>query len=146
MLSRLVLVLVFAILEESFSINQVKNAKDITSGYVATRRDTGETLYFNAKAGLFVYSDCRLPWEARSYINTVKFRKTRYTKKEIERADLAHIIRERMGWPSTATIKKLINTGGVLNMPITSKDVDRDLDIYGRAYADAAGKFTYNVC
>ena len=133
----------FATLEESFSVNQTKSAKDITSGYVATRRDTGETLCFSAKAGLFVYSDCRLPWEARSYISTVKLRKTRYTKKEVERADLAHLIRERTGWPSTATMKKLISTGGVLSMPITSKDTDRDLDTYGRAHADAAGKFTY---
>ena len=28
-------------------------------------------------------------------------------------------------------------------MPITSKDIDADLDIYGQSYADAAGKFTY---
>ena len=63
--------------------------------------------------------------------------------RQVEKADLAHLIRERMGWPSTATLKKIISTGGVLNMPITSKDVDADLDIYGRSYADAAGKFTY---
>ena len=132
----------FAELETQFSVDQVKDNKDTTAGYVATHRKTGTKLVFKRTAGLLVYYGVNLPTEARSYINTVKLRKQKYTKREIAKADLAHIIRERMGWPSTATMKKIINTGGILNMPITSKDVDRDLDIYGRSYADAAGKFT----
>ena len=135
-------ILALSVLEETFSVDQVKK-KDITCGYVACHRVTGEALHFNCRSGLFVYSDSRLPREASSYINTVSFRKTKYTKRQVEKADMAHLIRERMGWPSTATIKKIINTGGILNMPITSKDIDTDLDIYGRSYADAAGKFTY---
>ena len=59
-------------------------------------------------------------------LNELIYRKTKYTKRQIEKADLAHRIRERMGWPSTATIKKIINTGGVLSAH-TSKDVDHDL-------------------
>ena len=130
-------------LESTHSVNQVKSKKDLTVGYTARNRVTNQIFNFEQRCRLFVHSATRIPRQSVVYINTVKERKRRYTKAEIAKANLAHIIRERLGWPSTATLKKIINTSSIRNIPITSMDVDRDLDIYGRSYADAAGKFTY---
>ena len=132
-----------SLLENTHSVNQVKSKKDMTVGYTATNRNTRQVFNFQQRARLFVHSATRLPKVSLSYVNTVERRKRMYTKAELAKADLAHLIRERLGWPSTATLKKIINTSSIRNMPITSIDVDRDLDVYGRSYADAAGKYTY---
>ncbi len=133
-----------AALEKDFSVNQVKDNRDRTAGFIATNRKSKEEFSFQKRSNLFVYYAVRIPREAKSYVNTVKFRKRKYSKREIQRADLAHLIKERMGWPSNDMLKRIINSGCMLNMPITSADVDRDLDIYGQSWGEAAGKFVYH--
>lgn len=135
-------ILSYALLEKECTITAIKHKK-MTVGFDVDNNSTHLHYFFKQRARLFTYNCSTLPSTSRVYVNRVSSRKRRYTSKQVKRAELAHLIRERLGWPSTATLKRLINSSAIHNLPITSMDVDRDLDIFGRSYADAAGKFTY---
>jgi len=135
-------ILSYALLEKDCSITPIKH-KNVTVGFDVDNNDNHLHYFFKQRSRLFTYQCSPILSSSKVYVNQVSFRKRRYTSKQIKKAELAHLIRERLGWPSTATLKRIINSSAIHNLPITSMDVDRDLDIFGRSYADAAGKFTY---
>ena len=65
-----------------------------------------------------------------------------YTKKEIGRAIQARELLKKLGFVSYAEAKRVLNTGVMINCPLTSSDIDRAEEIYGPDVAQLKGKMT----
>lgn len=72
--------------------------------------------------------------------STVTENEKQYSKREVEQAKLARNVSDRLGHPSTQQLVKMINSGSILNCPITADDVIRANDIYGPAVPSLKGK------
>jgi hypothetical protein len=100
----------------------------------------GPISFFNRFNGLYVY-DLE---ETQSFamVSTVEERKKRYKKREIKAAEDAKELLRKMGLPSVASLVKLINSGSILNCPVTAHDVLRAQDIWGPDIGSLKGKTT----
>ena len=126
------------------SIDLVKNSKGNITAFKATCKSTDRAFMFQARSGgLFTYTGIRVADHGRTYVNTVKQNKTFFSKKEVRRADKALLYRSRLCYPSIAEYKRMVFNGVLKDFDITTKDIDTMEKIYGKAYADAAGKSTY---
>ena len=75
-------------------------------------------------------------------ITTVEENATKYTSREVEAANKARELISKLGNPATATVVRMINSGNIMNCPITAKDVFRSENIYGPSVANLKGKTT----
>lgn len=127
------------------SINLVKNNKDVTTAFSAIHRENpGDTYLFKHRSnGLFAYDGFKVVNQARAYVLRVRDKKQKYKPEEVKRAEHALLMRARMGYPNVQHFKKMIVAGTVQNIGVTTKDVDIAEDIWGKYYADAAGKTGY---
>jgi hypothetical protein len=73
---------------------------------------------------------------------TVAERESLYTKKEVMRARQAQEFIKASGYASEKEAAHMVNDGNITGVPITSKDVHRAFDIYGRSAAAVRGKTT----
>jgi hypothetical protein len=75
-------------------------------------------------------------------VQTVAQNKERYTKQELEKADLARTIIQRAAFPSDKGMAAMLNEGNLINSPITSSDVHRATKIDGANVPAHIGKAT----
>ncbi len=68
--------------------------------------------------------------------------KTDYTDDEIARADKVRELQKCMMWPSRAAMNELLNNTSQNNSGLSTKDLDRAIEIYGEAPEILAGKMT----
>jgi len=77
---------------------------------------------------------CTLQHKKNStFINTVEKNEAMRTKRELERAKDAAKLHATLGFPDYNAVSKLINTGGIINCKVTSKDVRTAVEIFGPA-------------
>ena len=74
------------------------------------------------------------------YISTVSDNLKLYSKREIQKADVAIDMCKKLGYPSEASIKRMISGGVLTNRDVTVEDVDRALSIYGKPLGLIKGK------
>jgi hypothetical protein len=72
-------------------------------------------------------------------VTTTKSAESNYTTSEVKRAQQANTMIARLGFPAKTTMIKAINASCINNLPATSKDVVRAVEIYGNI-ADTKGK------
>ena len=103
--------------------NEVLEFKQCGSGlyYFDTDQDEAKRSVTNVSQEVTNYS----------LLSTVKSNKSYFTRKEIEGADKARLLQAKLGWPSTADLKRYINNNLIINCPITSDDIARADAIYG---------------
>ena len=73
---------------------------------------------------------------------SVKEMRGHYTKAEVERADLAVKMMDRLGHCSAQDLMRMLTAGTITGVPITTRDVERSLKIYGRPIPALQGKST----
>jgi len=71
---------------------------------------------------------------------TVQERESRYTKRQVEAARAARELARAMGYPSNASMIKLLQSGAIINVPTTVSDLQRAEAIYGPDIAALKGK------
>lgn len=71
---------------------------------------------------------------------TVQEREAKYTKREVQAAKDARELTRSMGYPSNVSMIKLLQSGAILNAPITVADLQRAEAIYGPDIAALKGK------
>ena len=126
------------------STDLVKSGKGEVTAFKATCKSTDRAFMFQARpGGLLTYTGIRIADCGRTYVNTVKQNKSHFSKKEVRRADKALLYRSRLCYPSIAEYKRMVFNGVLKDFDITTKDIDTMEKIYGKLYADAAGKSTY---
>ena len=73
---------------------------------------------------------------------TTAERERLYTKREVVRAQQAQEFIKASGYASEKEAAHMVNDGNITGVPITSKDIHRAFDIYGRSAAAVRGKTT----
>jgi hypothetical protein len=71
---------------------------------------------------------------------TVSENESKYTVREVKQAKLAVELQKKMGYASTQDIVEMINSGSIINLPITVRDVKIAEEIYGKSVAIMKGK------
>ena len=66
-----------------------------------------------------------------SFLSTFAINEQHFTRKEIEQADKARILKAHLGWPATDDFKRLVAENFLINCDITVDDVSRAVVIYG---------------
>ena len=132
-------------IEKIMSINLIKNNKDVTIAFSAIHKENpGDTYLFKHRSNkLFSYEGFKIVNHARSYVLRVRDKMKKYKPDEIKRAERALLMRARMGYPNVQHFKKMLVAGTIQDINVSTKDVDIAEDIWGKYYADAAGKTGY---
>ena len=111
---------------------------DVTYGdkeFVVTTYDT--TKHFIQKNKLHVLQNFD---NENILLNTVFENKKIFTKREIEHAEIALELFKNFGYPSVGSLKSMINSG--INSPISIKDIDNCIQIFGEPVAGIKGRTT----
>jgi len=87
-------------------------------------------------SGLYVY---HLRFKS-IHMATVTDNEARYTKREVEGAKRARLLKESAGYPSNADLAWALARGDIINTDVTAKDLKRMVDIYGPSLGDLKGK------
>ncbi len=74
---------------------------------------------------------------------SVREMESRYTKKEVSRANIASDMLEKLGHCAPQDLIRMLRAGSIVGVPITVADVERSLSIHGRPVATIKGKSTY---
>ena len=80
------------------------------------------------------------PEDAYLFLHTVGSNKANYTLREIEGADKAQALYQKLGHPSEHEFRQILEKNLVRNCPITSDDAQHALQIYGPDLATLKGK------
>ena len=122
-------------IEDKYEITYVQGEK-----YIVHLPD--RDLEFKRKGKLYVadMSDW-VTTPTRVHATTAE-RERLYTKKEVVRAQQALEFIKASGYASEKEAAHMVNDGNITGVPITSKDIHRAFDIYGRSAAAVRGKTT----
>ena len=74
------------------------------------------------------------------FYDTVEGRKQQFTKAQVRRAELAVQMLRKLADPSPESLCKMLNSGAILNCPITAKDVRRAVNLFGPTLESIRGK------
>ena len=107
----------------------------------------GHEFVFTPRDGLYSYlgvNDANRADEAGGYsmVSTVKNNETLYSQREIAKAKEAKEFLRRLGYPSVQDACNLVNKGGIVNCPVTSRDIIRARNVYGPDLGEIKGKLT----
>lgn len=134
-------ILSLSMIQQKFSIDLVKNNHDFISAFTATDRENGHIYKFKQlNGGLFGYEGKMHICQSKAYVTRVRDLKKLYTKKQIQGAEKALLLRQRLSYPNIQEFKKMVIAGSLKDLDITSKDIDVMDHIFGKQYAEAAGK------
>ena len=103
----------------------------------------GDIYIFRPKMGVYVHNlyNSRDTQKFRlSLVTTVTELKNNYTVREVQRAEEARELSKRLGSPSDEVLIKFMESGSLLNCPLTSKDIKRAHDIFGPGIQSLKGK------
>jgi Reverse transcriptase (RNA-dependent DNA polymerase)/Zinc knuckle len=96
-----------------------------------------KVIFQQSEQGLY-YTD--MATEGSIFVNTVAANKSRYTRRELARADLARRLQGMIGRPSTKDYLNIVNKNLLTNCPITAADIMAAEEIYGPDLGSLKGK------
>jgi len=100
---------------------------------------------FERKLGIYVLTGEARTRQEATFIATVQRNQRGYSKYEVERADRARELVSRLGYPGTAKVIQMLNSGAIMNCDVSSADVLRAEEIYGPPLAALKGKTAANT-
>ena len=128
--------------DENASANVLSYSELLEKKHLITLQDEGKTMVVNVNGKPYLFR-CRNGLHVQqTLLATVHDNEANYTDREVAAAKQARLVIERMGYPGVKTMMQLINSGAVLEMPITTADVRRCYEIYGKSLAEIKGKTT----
>jgi Reverse transcriptase (RNA-dependent DNA polymerase)/Zinc knuckle len=99
--------------------------------------DGSEVIFQQSEQGLFYFD---MATTGSIFVNTVATNKTRYTRRELARADLARRLQQTIGRPSTRDFINIVNKNLLPNCPITAVDIMAAEEVYGPDLGSLKGK------
>ena len=111
---------------------------------MVVHKKNGEQMKFLESSGGLYYYNAKTKAQVKNYsfINSVADNKAIYTRRQLERAELARRVYELVGRPSHAMFIKMIREQHLPNCPVTVDDANRAVKIYGTDVAALQGKTT----
>ena len=110
--------------------------------YYVTTPEQMLFVFSHDSMGMYSYKPSQY---SNALVATVRDNKQYYSKREIERANKVKLYERRLGYPSTTAFRAAIHDGVILNLPITTTDLDNSLDIYGHTVAGLKGRTKYRA-
>lgn len=98
----------------------------------------GKQIKFSPKGKHYCHETKKL--FRRALIDTVEQNKSQFTTREVEQARAAADLYEIMGRPSYRDLIQAVNRGTIMNCPITAKDINRAIQIWGPDLGTIKGK------
>ena len=99
-----------------------------------------EPIVFTPRNNLFVHATEES--QSTALVATVEGNEKLYTRREVAAAKEAVRLRANLGYPSVSDLTRSIKNGGLLNCPVTVRDVHRAVRIYGQDLAVLKGQTT----
>jgi hypothetical protein len=96
-------------------------------------------MVFKRKGGLYVCDTRDYSFISRAYTTVVE-NESRFTAAEVIGAKTARDVQQRLGYMPPSSMIDIINSGAIINMPITAHDVKRSVMIYGDSPAMLKGR------
>lgn len=118
---------------------QVRYDSQVENRFLVVTPDGDEVAFKQSEQGLFYFD---LVAGGSIFVNTVAGNQSRYTKRQIARADLARSLQQTIGRPSTQDFIKILNDNLIPNCPVTANDVVIAEEIYGPDTGSLQGKTT----
>ena len=106
--------------------------------------NTGKRVFeFRLKDGLYVCNIADFSGASVRVVSTVVENEAQFTKREVQAARTARRLTAQLGYISDADLIKTIQSGAIMNCPVTVQDVQRARAIYGPDIASLKGKTTW---
>ncbi len=102
-----------------------------TSMFTIKLKD-GELLKFPKTNNVFTHEEPRAHNNKAILITTVRNGIQNFTKREIRSAQEAISLQEKLGYPTSEELEKIINKGTIINCNVTAQDVRRSTHIFGK--------------
>lgn len=116
---------------------------DSSANIFTVENKEGHSLKFKPKEKLYICDGRHLRQQKEiTLIQTVEENELKYSKRDVERAEAARDLKNKLGNPSTKDLVSMIKSGGILNCPVTIHDVYRAIRIWGPDLASIKGKTT----
>ena len=125
-------ILSFAEIEEKYEIEYIPQ-----EGFLVK---TDSKYYMFSKKGNLYVCDFSSQNSQMAMVQTVEENESLYTKRQVEDAKIARDLKKQLGYASDKDLIKLINSGGIINCPVTAHDVYRASRIYGYDIPSLKGK------
>jgi len=143
-------ILSFVELEQSMEVDQVKRIErkcSYTAGFRVTSRSDKSRSYLFRRHGqrgcLFVYEGEKYCGEAKAFVTTVKEKMAHLRPQDRSGAQKALMYKQRLNFPTSRVLKKMLVAGTFPDAEITTRDVDNCDYVFGKTRAEAAGKSVY---
>ena len=95
------------------------------------------------KGLLFTYEGKKYASDFQLFVITVKERLRHLRPQERKGAELALLYKQRLNFPTSRVLKQMLTAGTFLDTAITTRDIDNCDYVYGKGYAEAAGKMVF---
>ena len=125
--------------DPSFDVDYVKKTKNGGDYFTLKHLPTNKTIKFTRIGNHYAYKP-KLP--AVGLVQTVDENKKLFTKAQVDQADKARTLMKTLMMPTIKTLKRAILTNQIQNCPVTDKDCDIAIQIYGKDIASLKGKST----
>jgi len=142
-------ILALSNVRKKFKVQFVTDPSDQKSAFEVTRGDGSIMKFVEHEIGLYVYdvsnnfvhNTNKLSQVNRyTFVNTVDENLAHFSKKEIEKANLARALYIKIGRPSRTSFIHILNNNLIRECPITADDVNRAEYIYGPDVGTMKGK------
>ena len=121
--------------DKGYDVEYDKNNKK----YIVTGKK-GQIYFNRSPEGLYVMPLTKIKKKGVTLVETVEDNKVGYSKRQIDRADVARKLYEMIGFPSIQDFKTIVQMNGIKNCPITIDDIKRCEAIYGPSVYALKGK------
>jgi hypothetical protein len=132
------------VLANVWSFDQAKRMYEVSYDQDSDKFDVAvsedKTLEFRNREGLYVHDGRHMRTQAIVQVQTVKQNELLYTPRQVADAKKARELMRRLGYISSKDEALMLNTGSILNCPVSSSDVYRAARIQGMDVASLKGK------
>ena len=125
--------------DPNFDVDCVKKTKDGGDYFTLKHSPTNKTIKFTRIGDHYAYKP---KLAAVGLVQTVEENKKFYTKAQVDQADKARTLMKTLMMSTVKTLKQAILTNQIQNCPVTDKDCDIAIQIYGKDIASLKGKLT----
>jgi hypothetical protein len=110
--------------------------------FLVTRDDGSVRAFGMSDSGLYYSDYSAKDVHATVLVTTVDNNKSKYTKAEVSRAEVARKLQTSIGRPSTRDFVRIVNSNLLPNCPVSKRDIMAAEDIFGPDIGSVKGKTT----
>ena len=128
-------------------VKRIEKGKNVTVAFKVKNMHGDNSCFTFYRSGckglLFTYEGKKYASDFQLFVTTVKERLRHLRPQERKGAELALLYKQRLNFPRSRVLKQMLTAGTFGDSAITTRDVDNCDYVYGKGYAEAAGKMVF---